>query len=130
MRKDFRLDDFVPMKTITQAQNNSKVKEQSGLKLDRQFIKGPIPLNWICSASKAPGRVLQVTLALWHLSCLTKSQRVKMQRKWREVFGFSEKAYRYALKVLDSEGLVNVERLAGQTPNVTLLLRENSRQIV
>lgn len=130
MTKDFRLDDFLPMKNINQTQDNDKVKVKSGSKLDRQFIKGPIPLNWLCTASKAPGRVLQVTLALWHVSCLTKSPKVKMQRRWREIFGFSEKAYSHALRILESKGLVNVERLPGQTANVTLLLRENSRENV
>ncbi|MCL5125938.1 MAG: hypothetical protein M1511_15855 [Deltaproteobacteria bacterium] len=126
MTKDFRLDDFLPMKTVNQTQNNAKVKPQRSLDLDKYFIQGPISLNWISSASKAPGRVLQVALALWHLSCLTKSPKVKMQRKWREVFGFSEKAYRHALRVLESNGLVNVERLSGQSSNVTVILRENS----
>ncbi len=126
MNKEFRLDDFLPMKKLVQSSNNTKVKPQSDLKLDRQFIKGPIPVNWICSASKAPGRVLQVALALWHLSCLTKSTKVKMQRKWREVFGFSEKAYSHALRILESKGLVNVERLSGQTPVVTIFIRDRS----
>ena len=130
MKKDIRLDDFLPMKNIVQSSNNTKVKPPSSFKLDRQFIKGPIPLNWISSASQPPGRVLQVTLALWHVSCLTKSPKVKMQRRWREIFGFSEKAYSHALRILESKGLVNVERLPGQTANVTLLLRENSRENV
>jgi hypothetical protein len=125
MTKNFRLDDFSPMNNTVQSSNNAKVKPRRSLKLDKQFIKGPIPLNWICHASQAPGRVLQVALALWHISSLRKSLKVKMERKWREVFGFSEKAYSHALKILESKGLVNVERLSGQSPIVTIFLGDH-----
>ncbi len=125
VKKDFQLDDFLPMKNVNQSPNTAKVKPIRNLKIDRQFIKGPIPLDWICAASKAPGRVLHVALALCHISCLTKSPKVKMQRMWREVFGFSENAYRHALRVLESNELVNVERLPGQTPIVTLFIRDH-----
>ena len=84
-------------------------------------IWGPIPLHWIGSAACLPGRVLHTALALWHISTLSKSPILKMQRKIRERLGVSRKAYSRGLTALEEAGLISVERMPGCTPVVTLL---------
>jgi hypothetical protein len=84
-------------------------------------IWGPIPLPWIGRAACLPGRALHVALALWHISTLSKSLAVKMQRKIRIALGLTRKTYSRGLTVLEKAGLVSVVRKAGATPIVTLL---------
>ena len=88
----------------------------------KQFIKGPIPLLWISKSARLNGRVLHVSLALWHIHSLTKSNSVKMQGRIRKIFGISDDVYKRGLQILESAGLISVERKSGQTPIVTLKL--------
>ncbi len=84
-------------------------------------IWGPIPLSWIGGAACLPGRTLHTALALWHISTLSKSPVVKMQRKIRDRLGLTRKSYNRSLMALEKAGLISVERMCGCTPVVTLL---------
>lgn len=100
---------------------NLKLSETLFKKRNILYLRGPIPLDWLGSAGRLPGRTLHVAVALWHLSTLRKSQAVKMQAKILQVLGISREVYARALKKMEAEGLVMVERKAGQTPLVTII---------
>lgn len=84
------------------------------------FIKGPLPLAWIQSAACQPGKTLQVALALWYLSGLSKSLTVRLPSKPLAGMGVSRDAKYEALARLESAGLVTVQRRSGQAPVVSL----------
>jgi hypothetical protein len=88
----------------------------------KQYIKGPLPLSWISKSARLNGRVLHVSLALWHIHNLTKSDSIKMQKGIKKIFGISDDVYKRGLEILESAGLILVEKKLGQTPIVTLLL--------
>lgn len=88
-----------------------------------EFLRGPIPLNWLCRASRLPGKTLAVALALWFKAGMSKdgNPKVKLTGKLRRRFGVGRKAASGALDRLETEGLVSVDRHTGRSPRVTLL---------
>ncbi len=90
------------------------------IKPDKRFIK-KIPWGLVMEASNLPGKTLHVLLALCFLVGVTKSPRVKMQRKIREELGISRHSYSNCLTLLEARGVITVERFPGQTPLVTIL---------
>lgn len=85
------------------------------------FIKGPLPLVWMTKAAQMPGKTLQVALALWYLCGLQKTNSVKLTTKTSSLFGLSRDAKYDALSRLEAAGLIEVLRLPGCSPVVTLL---------
>lgn len=85
------------------------------------FLKGPIPLSWIKTVAGLPGKSLNVALAIRWLSDMKFGQTVKISKKAMEYFGFSNDACGEALKRLELAGVIEVERLPGQKPNVKIL---------
>ena len=37
------------------------------------FLKGPVPLRWLVSAARLPGKSLHAGIALWYVAGLTRS---------------------------------------------------------
>jgi hypothetical protein len=88
------------------------------------FLCGPIPWNWLATASKANGKgsAIQVALAIWFLSGLNhKSATVKLTRKTLNQLGIERNASYRGLRVLEESGLVVVTRKPGSCPVVTIL---------
>ena len=84
------------------------------------FLKGPIPLTWLESVVRLPGKALNVALAIrWHHD-MAKGQAVKISKKAMELFGFSADACQDALYRLESAGLIEVTRSPGQKPLIRL----------
>lgn len=92
---------------------------------DRQrqdgFIKGPLPLTWMTQAAQMPGKTLQVALALWYLCGHQKRDCVKLTAKTASLFGLSRDAKYDAVARLEAAGLIEVLRLPGRSPVVTVL---------
>jgi hypothetical protein len=84
------------------------------------FIKGPLSVDWLSCAASLPGKSINVALALLWLSGMTQSGGIKMTRKTLERFHISRDAYLDALHRLESAALIEVQRLAGQTPIVKI----------
>lgn len=84
------------------------------------FLKGPILLPWIQKSAELPGKALNVVLAIRWLSDMNYGQPIKISKKAMESFGFSNDACADALKRLEAAGIVDIERLPGQKPIVTL----------
>jgi hypothetical protein len=84
------------------------------------FLKGPVPLDWLQRAARLPGRSLTVGLIVWFLAGLQKRPTVRVAAQWRDAFGVDRHALYRALKWLESDGLVTVDRRVGSCPVVTL----------
>jgi hypothetical protein len=85
------------------------------------FLKGPIPLEWLASAARLPGKALAVGVAVWFESGRKKRRTVALTGPVLQRFGVSRFATYRALQILATAGLVSVERRTGKNPTVTLL---------
>jgi hypothetical protein len=85
------------------------------------FIRGPLPVAWWQIAAGLTPSAIRVALSLWHLSGLTKSRKVRPNKKARARFGLTPHAARRGLAALEAAGLVEVRRAPGQYPTVTIL---------
>lgn len=88
------------------------------------FLRGPIPLSWLSTASNVSGQggALKVALAIWYLSGLNQQAKtVKLQTSALRLLGVKRHSAYRGLKVLERAGLVHVIRHPGRTPVITLL---------
>lgn len=93
-------------------------------KSGEHFLRGPIPMDWICAAARATGHGsgFKVAIALWYLSGLNRqSKTVKLSGSVLRDMGVERHAGYRGLTALEQAGLVSVERPSGQSPVVTLL---------
>ena len=93
-------------------------------KSGEHFLRGPIPLDWLCAAARAAGHGsgFQVAIALWYLSGLNRqSNTVKLKGSILREMGVDRHAGYRGLAALERAGLVSVERHSGRVPVVTLL---------
>ncbi len=84
------------------------------------FLKRPVPLAAIQSASQLPGKALAVLLAAYYRGGLTRQSRVTMTTALLEGFGVNRHARYRALAALKEAGLLSVETRHGKNPVVTL----------
>ena len=93
-------------------------------KSGEHFLRGPIPLNWLCSASLAAGcgSGFKVAIVIWYLSGLNhQAKTVKLSGSALRKMGVKRHASYRGLQALESAGLVSVERHPGRSPVVTIL---------
>lgn len=86
-----------------------------------QFLKGPIPLDWLAAAARLPGKSLQVAVAVWFLAGLHRSSVVPLSNKISHRFGLDRNSKYRGLAWLETKGLISVERKIGRAPIVTIL---------
>lgn len=86
-----------------------------------RFLKGPVPLPWLCAAACLPGKSLHVGVALWHLAGARRSQTIALPNALLEGFGVDRFAKRRALDALEQAGLIHVEHHRGRHPLVSIL---------
>jgi hypothetical protein len=112
--KEFELTNeyLVPGKTET----TPSIK-----KIDRRFLKGPIPWSWLCEASKLSEKALHVAIGLWFIAGMTKNRTVKMQKRVLDGLGISRHAFYRARDKMEEAGLIAVVGKTGQTHSITLL---------
>lgn len=87
----------------------------------KNFLKGPIPMNWINKAGSLPGKALHIGIILWHLAGMEKSLTVKLSTKKQREMGIKRTTGYTALKKLEEAGLVSVKRRTGRNSVVTLI---------
>ena len=93
-------------------------------KTGEHFLRGPIPMDWLCAASKASGRGcgFQVGIAIWYLSGLNRQAKtVKLTGSILTKMGVNRHAGYRGLEALEKYGLVSVKRHPGRSPIVTIL---------
>ena len=89
------------------------------------FLKGPIPLAWLMSAARLPGRALHIGVLLWFRAGLTRSKSVKLSGQHARLFDIDRHAKARALHQLERARLVSVYRARGRSPVVTILPYEH-----
>lgn len=90
-------------------------------KAGERFLKGPIPMGWLSAAARLPGKSLHVAIAIWFTASLNKSATVPLSNLAGLPFGLDRNAKYRALKWLEAERLVSIDRKLGRSPIVTLL---------
>jgi hypothetical protein len=98
------------------AANGFQANKREGL-----FIKGPIPMSWLSSVARLPGKSVHVALALFWLAGMKPQGKVKMTRQAQNLFNVSDDAYRDALPRLEKAGLIKVWRAPGQRAQVEIV---------
>jgi hypothetical protein len=87
-----------------------------------QFLKGPIPIDWLSQAAKLPGKsALLVGIAIWFHSGRTKSKTVVLTSKTMQNFARDRRVKYEGLKLLEEKKLIKVCRRNSKNPEVTIL---------
>ena len=86
-----------------------------------QFLKGPIPWNWITCAMRLPGKALHVAVVLWQEAGFRKSRHVKFRMSKIDRVGFTRWTARRALVNLEEAKLIKIDRKPGQLLQVEIL---------
>jgi hypothetical protein len=86
-----------------------------------KFLKGPIPLNWLCRAAQLPGKSLQVALAIWFLAGLNKSATVRLGQSVLNDMGVGRHSKARALTQLMTAKLISMQCAPGCAPVVTIV---------
>jgi hypothetical protein len=114
----YRDDKSIPVKRV-------RLDSSSGQYIDAPmsvpFLKGPIPMAWLNVAARLPGKTLNVGIAIWWLAGMSKTTSFKLTRKALDQLGVSRDATSDALKRLEDNCLIRVQRLPGQRPTVQIL---------
>jgi hypothetical protein len=86
-----------------------------------RFLQGPIPLTWLSTAARLPGRSLHLAIAIWLTGSLAKSATIPLSNLAALPFGLDRNAKYRALHWLEAARLIEVERMPGRSPIVTVL---------
>lgn len=113
-------------KALALSQSTKPIKREKAPRhrTGEHFLRGPIPMDWLCAASIATGHGsgFKVAIALWYLSGLSQQAKtVKLSGSVLRQMGIERHAAYRGLAALEMANLVVVERLTGQSPTVTLL---------
>lgn len=119
------------MNAIVMAKNNAmatvrlRYDANSGQMLEQQqksgpFLKGPITISWLNRVARLPGKAINVALAIRWLSDMNADYPIKLTRKAMEQFNFSSDAASDALRLMEKEGLIKVQKRPGQKPLIEI----------
>jgi DNA-binding transcriptional ArsR family regulator len=104
-----------------------KVRKQS-----TEFLRGPIPLPWLCRASRLTSRAsLIVGLTLWFRSaCLKRMDGLTIGTKLLSRFGLARQAFYRGLRDLEADGLITVDRLPGRSSRISIRAVKLADQLI
>ena len=109
---------IIPSKLSEQTRKRRAV---SAARRDKEFLRGPIPMPWLKRAASLRGRSpLAVAIALWWMVGITGSNKVKLTQGMLDRVGLNRKAGYRGSKALENAGLIEVGRLSGRRPIVTI----------
>ena len=111
-------DRSIPVKRV---RHDSSTGRYIDAPLNAPFLKGPIPMAWLNEAAKLPGKALNLGIAIWWLAGMSKTTAFKLTGKALDQLDISRDAASSALKRLEAQGLIRVQRLPGQRPTVEIL---------
>ena len=93
----------------------------------KRFLKGPIPWDWVETASRLPGKALALGMLLWREAGMDGIGPVTITSAKAAALGMDRSAKSRAIADLERAGLVRVERRPRQNPLVTLIATTNLR---
>jgi hypothetical protein len=113
---ELRLEDYVLSTTPTVKKKTRKMRRKAG-----EFLRGPIPWLWIKSAAKTKGSTLFVALAVRHFCDLMKRRTINIALVDLGCGVVSRHTVSRALKLLQSRGLIELNRRSGRLLAITIL---------
>ena len=93
----------------------------------QSYVGGSIPIPWVCEACQFGGKESKLAWVCWYLYGVEKKQSFKISNIYAKRFGLSREAKREAIKKLELEGLISVERSQGSSPIITINIRDIDR---
>ena len=87
----------------------------------QHYLRGPVPLDWLCRAARLPGKSLHVGMAIWYSAGLNRSASVRLSNIAGHKFGLDRNSKYRALAWLEGADLIKVERKLGRAPIVTIV---------
>lgn len=95
------------------------------------FLKGPISMDWLSRAAALPGKALHLAIAIQWLAGMAKTSVFVLTRKALALFDVGPDAKADALKRLENQGLIRVERCPGKRHRVEVLaVKEEQKSAV
>ena len=92
----------------------------------REFVRGPLPVDWLARAAALPGQALAVGLAIWFRRGIERRLTFPLYPSALGRFHVNRWSSYRALTALEKAGLATVQRQRGRSPVVTILgLSEN-----
>lgn len=84
-----------------------------------------MPLPWLATVSKLPGRSLHVGVVVWYLAGLTRSRKnLRISNELVANFGIDSYSKSRALRELKNAKLVTVEQKGKASPLVSLITQQ------
>jgi hypothetical protein len=91
------------------------------------FIKGPIPLNWINKTFSLHKRTILTVLSVWHLFELKRRPiEFKYSYSMASKFGLKRTSAWRGLSDLEGLNLISVKRIKGGSPLISILIKNQS----
>lgn len=97
-----------------------KLRMQQNERRTKHFLKGPIYLDWLATASRAGGKALAVGTALWFQAGLQGTKTFKIRGGYMRRMGVGRKAVSRSLHRLAEVGLLRLDSQRGRSPVVEL----------
>lgn len=113
----FRLDVPLPLATIRPRKSRRATR----------FLKGPVPWDWLCAASKLPGKAVHLGIAIWHLAGLKKTETIRIPAHVLEEMGLDRATAYRARKALAHARLISVATKPGKKAQITILATVSHR---
>jgi hypothetical protein len=85
------------------------------------FLRGPIPLAWLSRAANLPGKTINTALAICWLVGMSNNKPIKLNRGALKHFNISKDAVRDALRRLESDGLILLQRMPSKQPSIEII---------
>jgi hypothetical protein len=105
---------------IKETEVHTDLVRQSKIRRGERFLKGPISMPDIATASRLPGKALALFLAVHHQSALTGKPAVTLPARLLADLGISRDAKARGLRHLEQAGLVSVVRSRGRAARIQL----------
>lgn len=120
-------DSQIPVKRLQLNRTSGKLVEAPRKDL---FLRGPIPLEWLASAAKLPGKTLNVALALWWLHGMSQGKPFKLAQNALDRLNVSRETAGDCLVRLEQHGLIQVIRKPGRSPVITIADQRSATTLV
>ena len=114
----------IDIKSFSYGTQESRLPKLNNLpkhKLGEQFLKGPIPLDWIKTAARLPSKSFHVGIILWYLAGIKRQRTIPISNSITKRFGIGRSTKYRGLRALECAGLVSICHQPGRSPLVTIL---------
>jgi hypothetical protein len=109
------------LKLATEVRDKKEPRYLPHHKPGENFLKGPVPQDWLACAAKQPGKAFHVGVAIWFQAGIVRSRKVKLSHKALRNWGIKRNTAYRAIAALEKAKLISVDRHRGRNPVVIIL---------